>query len=184
MSLPVHFLRICLCMPFNPFPPSGDIYLILFACVSILTRNHLCCLVLPHFITCLTDLSVIKHSALLHICSRDVQKRPKCSVTLCPCGGFAVMGEILLFIEVVLTLPAGSCPMLQRTLQLCWARLKKEPSTWPGPSLLMATVPSYATSWRFLRTVSHILVVFNSHASIHSTLFYTFCALCQFTQHL
>lgn len=155
MSLSVHFLPICLLMPFNLFPPSGDIDLVLFACVSILTRNHLCCLFLPHFITCLTDLSVMKHSALLQICTRNVQ-RPKCSVTLCP-WGFAVIGEIILFIEVVLMFPAGSCPMPQRTLQRCWAHLRKEPLTLPGPSLLMATVPSYATSWRFLRIVSHII---------------------------
>lgn len=181
MSLSVHFLPICLLMPFNPFPPSGDIYLVLFACVSILTRNRLCCLVvLPHFITCLTDLCVIKHSALLQICTRDVQTRLKCLVTLRPRGGFAVIEEILLFIEVVPMFPAGSCPMPQRTLQPCWAHLKKEPSTWPGPSLLMATVPSYATYWRFLRTVSHII---SSHASIHCNLLYrALYPLCQFTQ--
>ncbi len=178
MSLSVHFLPICLLMPFNPFPPSGDIYLVLFACVSILTRNRLCCLVvLPHFITCLTDLCVIKHSALLQICTRDVQRR---LVTLCPRGGFAVIGEILLFIEVVPMFPAGSCPMPQRTLQPCWAHLKKEQSTWPGPSLLMATVPSYAISWRFLRTVSNII---SSHPSIHcNLLLHILYPLSQFTQ--
>lgn len=66
--LSVHFPPICLRMSFNPFPPpppssSTDIHLALFAWVSIMTRNHLRSLVLPHFITCLTDLFVIKHSA-------------------------------------------------------------------------------------------------------------------------
>lgn len=69
--LPVHFLSICLLMPFNPFPPSSDIHLVLFACVSILTRNHLCCLVSPHFITCLTDLSLTKDFCL----TLDLYKR-------------------------------------------------------------------------------------------------------------
>lgn len=39
MSLSVRFLPICLRMPFNPFPPSGDVDLVLFAWVSILTKK-------------------------------------------------------------------------------------------------------------------------------------------------
>lgn len=73
-SFSVHFLRI---RPPHAFQsvslPSGDIYLVMFACVSILTRSHHCCLVSPHFITCLTDLSVIKHSALLQEAFRAEQ---------------------------------------------------------------------------------------------------------------
>lgn len=74
LCLCIFFLSVPLFLSINSPPPSSDIYLILFAFVSILTRTHLCGLVLPHFITCLTDRSVIKHSALLQI-----HKRPKCA---------------------------------------------------------------------------------------------------------
>lgn len=76
-----------------------------------------------------------------------------------PCGGFAAIRQILLFIKVALVFPAGNCPTPQRTLPPCWAHLRKEPSTWRGPSLLMATVRSYVTSWRFRRIVSHVSCV-------------------------
>lgn len=159
MSLSVHFLPICLLIPFHPILPLWW-YLSHFfvSCVSVLTRNCLCCLVFPHFITRLTDLSLIKHSTLLRIHTRDTQRRRKmCSVSQWLRGGFAVIGEILLFIKVLPLFPTGSCPMPQRTLQLFWAHLKKEPSTWPGPNPLMATVLSYATFWRFPKTVSHVI---------------------------
>lgn len=76
-----------------------------------------------------------------------------------PCGGFAAIRQILLFIKVALVFPAGNCPTHQRTPLPCWAHLRKEPSTWRGPSLLMATVPSYVTFWRFQRIVSHVSCV-------------------------
>lgn len=157
MSLSVHFLPICLLIPFNPFPPSRW-YLSPPVCLCVHLDKE------PSLLSCLATFHHLSHWHLCYktfsfasdLCERH-SENVRCSVTLCPCGGFAVMGEILLFIEVVLMFPAGSCPMPQRTPQLRWVRLKKEPSTWPGPSLLMATVPSYATSWRFLRTVSHII---------------------------
>lgn len=141
-------------------PPLSDIYLILSACVHLDKQPSLqSCLATFH------HLSTWSHRYETFSCTSDLDKTPsredlKCSVALRPRGGLTVTGGILLFIGVVPVFPAGSCPTPPRTLQPCWAHQRKEPSTWPGPSRLMGTVPSYATSWRFPRTVSHILEVF------------------------
>lgn len=135
--------------------PSLWWYLSRFVCQCVHVDKE------PSLLSCLTTFHHLSNWSLCYktfsFASRGVQRRTKCLVTLWPRRGFAVIREVLLFIEVVPLFPTGSCPMPQRTLQPCWAHLKKELSTWRGPSLLMETVPSYATYWRFLRTVSHVI---------------------------
>lgn len=171
-SLPVHFLPICFLMLFNLFPPLWW-YLSRFVCQCVHVDKE------PSLLSCLTTFHHLSNWSLCYktfsFTSRGVQRRTKCSVTLWPRRGFAVIREILLFIEVVPLFPAGSCPMPLRTLQPCWAHLKKELSTWRGPSLLMETVPSYATYWRFLRTVSQVIT---SQAFLGHILPSVLCTLC------
>lgn len=67
--LSVHFSFYLSSLVFKSIsPPLTDIHFALFAWMSVLTRNHLSCLALPHFITCLTDLSVIARSPLPQTC--------------------------------------------------------------------------------------------------------------------
>lgn len=153
------FPPICLLMPFNPFflPPSGNIHLVLFARVSILTRSHLCSLVKSHFITCLTDVSVqLLFFFRPFLWETLGVERSAQGFSDPPTPKACLLRSRLIFYLSALSCdsPTGSSPMLRRTPRPCWANWKKEPSTWPGPSLLMATVLSYATSWRSLKTVS------------------------------
>ncbi len=158
-------------MPFNLFSPSGDIYLVLFAWVSILTRKPLCCLVLPRFITCLTDLSVIKHSGLLQVCTRDVQRRLKCSAALRPCGGFAVIGEILFIYR--------SCPVVPR---------RQLPHAPENPTAMLSTSEKRAIDLAWAKPfdgnsplIRYILEVSENRSHISQVFFSslapTFCAL-------